>query len=65
MKRKTSFFITNRTSILFVDKHNLHIQHCNNDIYVHGREEESIQGFGGKDSQKETTRETLMQVGGS
>lgn len=60
MKWKTSFLITNRTSKQFVDKLNLHIQHCNYSMYVHGKEEESTQHFGKKAGQKETTKETLM-----
>jgi hypothetical protein len=60
MKWKTSFLTINRTSMLFLDKLNIHIQHCNYSTYVHGREEESIQQFGEKAGQKETTMMTLM-----
>jgi hypothetical protein len=63
MKWKTLFLITNRISMLFVGKLNLHIQHCNYSKYVHGTEGKSIQHFGEKASQKETTRKTLMWGG--
>jgi hypothetical protein len=54
-----NILVKSRASMLLVDKHTLHIQHCNYGMYVDGREE-SIQHDGKRVSQKVTTRKTFM-----